>query len=147
MRITYNGDPALDRVFNRVMRSTTRNAASRKPFTPAVEVRTNGDEQLVVVDVPGVSRDGLEITCERGVLTIQGSRTFDAPDGEQIALGRAYGSFRQSIKLPRHVDGSRASAELADGVLTVRIPKEGKVAMKKVYIAVSDKAPEAETAA
>lgn len=147
MRITYNGDPALDRVFNRAMRSTTRNAASRKPYAPAVEMRTNGDELLVIVDVPGVSRDGLEITCERGVLTIQGTRAFDAPDGEQIALGRTYGSFRQSIKLPGHVDGSRALAELADGVLTVRIPKEPAATTQKVYIAVSDKDPGTETAA
>src|SRR6187549_3323602 len=98
MRATWNAISPIDRVFDDVMGSMLGTATSPRTFEPAVEVRTNDDEVVFLCDVPGIKNDELEITVENHVLTIRGARKFESKDGEQVMLGRAYGSFSRSFK-------------------------------------------------
>lgn len=135
MRVTWNDVSPIDRVFDDVMGTMVGTATSPRPFEPAIDVKANDDEVTFVCDVPGVKADDLDITVEEHVLTIKGKRDFENRDGDQVLLGRAYGSFSRAFRLPVSVDDDRLSAELADGVLTIHLPKHPKAKPKKIRVA------------
>jgi HSP20 family protein len=56
------------------------------------------------------------------------------PQDEQVMLGRAYGAFKRTFNLPEHLDEEKLEAQLADGVLTIRIPKHPKAKPRKIQI-------------
>jgi HSP20 family protein len=126
----------LDRMFDDVMGSTFGTATSSRAFNPGIDVRATDTEVALICDVPGVRQEDLEITLANRVLTIKGSRRFDSNAKQQVMLGRAYGSFSRSYELPEALDEEKLTAELADGVLTVRIPKAPKAQPRKIQIGV-----------
>ena len=134
MLTTWNAVSTLDRLFDDVMGSAFGTATSSRNFDPATDVRANDGEVVFVCDVPGVKQEDLEITLENHVLTIKGRRRFDGNDNEQVMLGRSYGAFSRSFTLPDSLDEDNLAAELADGVLTVRIPKHPKAKPRKILI-------------
>jgi len=124
----------LDRMFDDVMGSMLGTATSTRTFDPSVDVHASDDELVFVCDVPGIKQDDLEVTLENHVLTIKGTRKFDGKEDEQVMLGRAYGSFSRSYTLPEYVDDQNLAARLADGVLTIRIPKQARAKPRKIQI-------------
>jgi HSP20 family protein len=134
MLTTWNAVSTLDRMFDDVMGSAFGTATSNRTFNPAVDVRANDTEVVFTCDVPGVKQDNLDITLANHVLTIKGTRTFDSKENEQVVIGRSYGSFSLAYTLPDSLDEEKLSAELADGVLTVRIPKHPQAQPRKIQI-------------
>jgi HSP20 family protein len=134
MLATWNAVSTLDRMFDDVMGSAFGTATSNRTFSPAIDVRASDTEVALVCDVPGVKQEDLEITLANHVLTIKGARRFDTQDNEQVMLGRAYGSFSRSYTLPDTLDDEKLAAQLADGVLTIRIPKLPKAQPRKIPI-------------
>jgi HSP20 family protein len=132
----WNAVSTLDRMFDDVMGSAFGTATSNRTFNPAIDVRANDTEVALVCDVPGVRQEDLEITLANRVLTIKGTRRFESGQTEQVMLGRPYGSFSRSYTLPEALDEEKLAAELADGVLTVRIPKLPKAQPRKIEIGV-----------
>lgn len=123
----------LDRLFDDVM-SDVRGTASGATYSPAIDVRANDEEIVFVCDVPGVKQEDLEVTIDKGVLTIKGQRRYEGNEKDRVLLGRAYGSFARSFTLPEGVDADRMAAELADGVLTLRVPKQPKPQPRRITI-------------
>lgn len=134
MLSNWNAVTTLDRMLDDVMGSAFGTAMSPRTFTPTVDIRATEDDVAFVCDVPGVKRDDLEVTLENHVLTLKGNRKFDSRDNEQVVLGRSYGEFSRSFTLPDGLDEEQLSAELADGVLTVRIPRHPKAKPRKITI-------------
>jgi len=134
MLTTWDAVSTLDRMFDDVMGSMLGTATSTRTFDPSVDVHASDDEVVLVCDVPGIKQDDLQLTLENHVLTIKGTRRFDGKENEQVMLGRAYGSFNRSYTLPECVDDENLTARLADGVLTIRIPKQAKAKPKKIQI-------------
>src|SRR5438045_1718454 len=96
--------------------------AVRLVFTPRVDVLENGDELVLVADVPGVGPEDLDVRFENGELTLDARcapRSFGAR-----GLGEEYevGDYHRVFTLGDHIDGDRITAQLAQGVLTVRLP-------------------------
>jgi len=79
--------------------------------TPAIDVIESDDEILVLADVPGVKAGDLDVQFDKDLLTLVGKRE---------AAGIAY---KRTFALSRDVDAERIGAELADGVLTLHLPK------------------------
>jgi HSP20 family protein len=134
----------LDRMFDDVMGSAFGTATSNLTFNPAIDVRASDTEIALVCDVPGVRQEDLEITLANRLLTIKGTRRFDSSETQQVLLGRTYGSFSRSYTLPEALDEEKLVAELADGVLTVRIPKLPKAQPRKIQISVGSGAKQLE---
>jgi HSP20 family protein len=130
----WNAVATLDRMLDDVMGSAFGTAVNTRTFEPAIDVRTSESEVVVLCDVPGVKQDDLEITLENHVLTIKGARKFDSKENEQVMLGRAYGAFSKSFTLPDALDEENLSATLADGVLSIRIPKHAKAQPRRIQI-------------
>jgi HSP20 family protein len=127
---------AFDRLLDDVMGTSLGTATNRRTFVPDIDIFARDGQVEFVCDLPGVRREDLDLTVEGRVLTIKGLRKFDGDKGKdaQVVLGRSYGSFSRSFNLPNDLDTENLSAELADGVLTLRIPKHEKAKARKIAI-------------
>jgi HSP20 family protein len=134
MLTRWDAVSTLDRMFDDVMGSMLGTATSTRTFDPSIDVHASDDELVFVCDVPGIKQEDLEVTLENHVLSIKGARNFEGKDSEQVMLGRAYGSFSRAFTLPEYVDDENLTARLADGVLTIRIPKHAKAKPRKIQI-------------
>ncbi len=138
MTAVWNSFPMLDRLFDDVMTGVAGTSlgatAPVRGFAPAFDVRANEDEIVFTADVPGVKQEDLEITLDAGVLTIKGQRRYQGNGKDKVLLGRSYGSFAKSFTLPDTVDPEHLSADLADGVLTIRVAQQPKAKPRKITI-------------
>lgn len=94
-------------------------------FVPAVNTRESADAYTIELDVPGVSKEDIEITTEDNVLTISGERkqSQEVKDEDYYKVESVYGTFSRSFTLPEKVDVDKIHAESKNGVLEVVIPK------------------------
>lgn len=148
MTHAWNALPMLDRLLDDVMTGVGGTAfgapTATRSFSPAIDVRANEDEIVLVADVPGIKQEDLEITLDQGVLTIKGQRRYEGNGKEKVWLGRSYGAFERSFTLPDTVDPDRLSADLADGVLTVRVAQMPKAKPKRITISPRTATPQLE---
>lgn len=137
MLTTWNALPLIDRLFDDVMNDVAGTAlgpAAPTAFTPAIDVRSNDEEIVFECDVPGLKHEDLDVSIEASTLTIEGQRSYAGGEKDKVWLGRAYGAFHKSFTLPDLVDAERMSAELADGVLTIRVPKRPQAKPRRIEI-------------
>jgi HSP20 family protein len=105
--------------------------------TPSVDMHETDDEVMVTVEVPGVSRDDLDLMISSEGLVIRGETREGREDKRRDyrLVQSRYGSFARSVPLPPGLDLDRANARLKDGVLTVRFPKvDARPGMRRVPI-------------
>lgn len=142
MLSTWTAFPMLDRLFDDVMNEVSGAAfgtgRTHTTFVPAIDVRANDDEVVFVCDVPGMSHGDLELTLEGGVLTIRGHRRYEGGENERVWLGRSYGQFVRSFTLPEGIDADKLSADLSNGVLTIRLPKTPRARPRRIQIGCGD---------
>jgi HSP20 family protein len=105
-------------------------------FAPTFEVKETVDQFVIKADLPGVAEKALDINVHHGVLSVAGHRdSEERKDGETYALyERQFGSFTRSFQLPDTADGERIDAKLADGVLTLSIPKKAEAKPRKIEL-------------
>ncbi|RWA45725.1 heat-shock protein Hsp20 [Cupriavidus sp. UYMSc13B] len=94
---------------------------------PPVNVGMTEDSIEIVVFVPGVPANQLEVTVDKGLLTISGERAPVRPEGEAearpYAQERFSGSFRRVIELPQSADPDKVQARYANGCLSISVGK------------------------
>jgi HSP20 family protein len=138
MWTAWSAFPVLDRLFDDVMNgaggTALGTAAAEGTFSPAIDVRANDEEIVLACDVPGLRREDLDVTVASGTLTIKGQRRYVGGQKDRVWLGRRYGAFERTFTLPDHVDADAMTADLSDGVLTLRIPKKAVAKPRKVEI-------------
>jgi HSP20 family protein len=110
--------------------------ASGRSWAPAVDISERKDAYVVLVELPGVKRNDLEIAYQDGLLTIQGERGLapDSADEQLHVIERRYGLFRRSITLPQHVRADAIDASFEDGVLRVSVPKAEEAKPKRITV-------------
>lgn len=103
---------------------------------PCIDVSETDEAFELKAELPEVTKDGVRITMERGVLTLQGERKKPgAQDGRRIhRMERSYGRFVRSFTLPDMIDVPRATATFKDGVLHLRLPKMEKAKPKAIEV-------------
>lgn len=115
---------------------TQAGARPERDWIPAVDVREEAGRYVLIADIPGVDRKDIELTLEKGVLTISGERPAaeeNARDGYRHRE-RVLGSFARRFTLPDTVDTANISATVRDGVLEVGIPKQARPEPRKVTV-------------
>jgi HSP20 family protein len=135
MMTTLTAFPTLDRVFDEVLRSALRGGAGATTFPVATDILENNDSYTFQFDVPGVKIEDIEITLEKRVLAVHGERRLVGGENGKVTRGRPHGRFVISCALPDGIDGENLTADLADGVLTIRVPKPPKSQPRKIQIA------------
>ena len=107
-------------------------------WKPAVDIRETSDQYIVTAEVPGMSRQDLDILVHDGRVTISGVRRERTPQCEQYhRVERGHGSFSRTFQLPVPVDGERVTADLRDGVLTVVCPKAANGTARRIQVSSS----------
>lgn len=103
---------------------------------PALDVSENEHAVTVTAELPGMSKEQVNLTIEDGVLTIWGEkRSEDERKEEQFHVTeRSYGSFSRSITLPKGVDVEKAKANFENGLLRVVLPKQEEVKPRRLEI-------------
>ncbi len=111
-------------------------AFATEAWTPAVDVREENGAYVVECDIPGVDSKDVEVTLDKGVLSISGERKEEKrEEGETWhRVERFSGSFSRRFSLPDTVDTSAAEASMNDGVLVIRIPKSEKSVGRRIEI-------------
>ena len=101
-----------------------------------VDVREDEDRYTIEANLPGVDKDGVEVTFEDGVLTIEGEvRRDDERQGANFHLReRCVGKLSRSFRLPAEADSETVKATLADGVLTVTVDKAEAHKPRKIAV-------------
>ena len=102
----------------------------------AGELEETGKDMLVRIELPGLDKDDCQIRIEGNVLYLSGEKRFEREtnDSTYHVMERAYGAFHRSIPLPRNVNIDKAEATFKNGVLTVRLPKEGSDQARSIAV-------------
>ena len=102
---------------------------------PSTNLLDNGNELLVVSEVPGMSEKDINVSLNQDILTISGERKIEVPKGyEVLRRERADVKFSRSFKLPSKVDPEKAKATFKDGILTVQIAKAPEAQPRKITV-------------
>jgi len=97
------------------------------------------DDVVLRFDLPGIDPDSIEVTVDRGVLSVTARREEQYAEGERpFVRERVMGSFTRRVYLPEHLDSEHIDAAYANGVLTVRIPVLEKARPRKIEIQRAD---------
>jgi HSP20 family protein len=101
---------------------------------PAADVYSHEKEYVIMLDLPGIERDTLDIGIDENRLTIRGKRTLENQEGQRVE--RPHGSFLRRFGVPAIVDQKAITAEYKDGVLRVRLPKRKEQKSRRLEIKV-----------
>ena len=106
----------------------------RRFVAPEVNIFETKDEYVLEAEMPGVSKQGLEITLEGNVLTLVGRRSDPLPAGEAVYRESRPVDYRRVFELDPAVDGDKISAKVEEGVLTLSLPKSERVKPRKISV-------------
>jgi HSP20 family protein len=102
---------------------------------PSLNVYDDGQRFLVRAELPGVSKESLEITAEGEELTLSGERTWAVPDGASEHRREAWsGKFRRTVTLPQLFDAEKIEAKYENGVLEIALPRHQSVTPRKISV-------------
>ena len=114
-----------------------RNAVQRRAeqfVTPVASVVEDGDAYLLKVEMPGVNKEGLEISVENNELRIIGRRSLPEIEGTPIHRESRTENFRRVFELDPSIDTSKISAHIEQGILTLRLPQAEQVKPRKIAV-------------
>jgi HSP20 family protein len=106
-------------------------------WAPAIDVYETASSFVVTAEVPGLSREQVDLAFEDRRLTIRGQRSDRAAAGDVLhfhQVERGFGSFTRTFEFADKIDIEQVSADLADGVLTVTLPKVPPPPARKIQV-------------
>ena len=106
----------------------------RSFVTPPANILANEQEYLLEVEMPGVNKNGLEVTIEGNDLTLIGRRPTQTTEGEICHCESAFADYRRVFELGPDVDTSTIRAEMDQGVLKLHLPKSEKAKPRKIQV-------------
>jgi len=120
---------------NEQTRVATQEQTPQRAVLPAVDVYEDDAGITLLADMPGVSRDLLELKVEGDALSIEGGVRAPTPDGlEPVYAEVRVPRYRRTFTLSRELDSARIDASLKDGVLTLRIPKQAHAQPRRIEV-------------
>jgi len=106
-----------------------------KMYVPAVDILETAEAVHVLAEMPGVSRDGVEVNLEDGTLTIRGAMGPSGHDGEKILLQEfEAGHYLRKFTVAETIDQEQIQARMADGVLTLVLPKVAPARPRRIEV-------------
>jgi HSP20 family protein len=105
-------------------------------WAPPIDVFETAERYVIAAEVPGLSREQIELAMEDSRLTIRGQRTEapPSPDAHYHQVERGHGAFSRTFEFADKIDPERITADLADGVLTVSLPKVTPPPARKIEV-------------
>ncbi|MBI3839507.1 MAG: Hsp20/alpha crystallin family protein [Planctomycetia bacterium] len=126
---------ATDINVNQTEENRAERARTGQYYRPHVDILEEGDELVLVADMPGVKSDAIEIDFQDGVLTIEGSVEPRYDDKVNFLLCEyGIGDFYRTFRVSEQIDSNRIHAEYGNGVLTVHLPKVEEAKPRKIMV-------------
>jgi HSP20 family protein len=107
---------------------------SEQFVAPTGSVMDDADSYLLQVEMPGVNKEGIEVSLEDNELTIVGRRSLRTVDGTLIHRESRQENFRRTFELDPSIDGNKIIAKVEQGILTLTLPKAEHVKPKKISV-------------
>lgn len=125
-------DSLFDRFFDRTGDEQERSAV----WSPRTDLVEKDNAFHLRLDVPGMTKDDININLQNGTLTVSGERTSErTEEGEEyVRVERAFGTFHRTFRLPEAVDEENIEAAYEDGVLTINVPKTEESTRRQIEI-------------
>ncbi|MGC4044388.1 MAG: Hsp20/alpha crystallin family protein [Armatimonas sp.] len=123
----------LNRLFEGAQSTDSR---ADRSWAPAVDVAETEDALYVRAEVPGMSRDDIDIELSGETLTLRGERKFESEDKKDnfVRIERRYGKFSRSFTLATPIQIDKVSANYRDGILEIVLPKSEETKPRKVQV-------------
>lgn len=109
-------------------------ATSAHGWAPAVDLCETAEAFIITAELPGLSRDQIRVDVRDGRLTLQGRRDARITCDHYHQVERGHGEFSRTFALPPTIDADHISADLADGILTVIVPKTPEAGPRRVDV-------------
>jgi HSP20 family protein len=115
-------------------KAVAKNQTERRYAAPDVNIFETKDEYVLEAEMPGVSKDGLEITLEGNVLTLVGRRSDETPTGDAVYRESRPADYRRVFELDPAIDAEKINARVDQGVLRLTLPKAERVKPRKIAV-------------
>jgi len=115
--------------------SETERIRDRTCFVPRADVYETEENVFVVVDMPGVNEENIDITLENNILTINGNTTLESPADYSLAFAEFEpGDFERSFRITDRINREGIQANYKDGVLRLTLPKAEEAKARKISV-------------
>jgi len=112
----------------------TNGTLERSYTAPDVNIYETAEGYVIEAEMPGVAKDGIEVTLENNELTFTGHRAEEKSPGNVLYRESRGADYRRVFELDPAVDTEKISAEMRQGILTLHLPKEERVKPRKIEI-------------
>jgi HSP20 family protein len=123
----------FDRLANQLLGSSM--GTTNRPAVMPMDAWRQGDRFVIEFDLPGVSRDSIDIDVERNVLTVKAERVAGNGDWQRLASERTHGQFSRQLVLGDNLDLTKIEAGYDNGVLRLVVPVAEKAKPRRIEIA------------
>ncbi len=136
-RSLLNINDDLDRMFEEFM-STRILEPTNMEISPRVNVEENDNEWILTAELPGVTKDDIELNFRDNILTLSGEKKIEKEDKKKNYhhIERSYGRFSRSFAINSSIVTDKIEAKFKDGILTVVLPKAEEEKPKLIDIKV-----------
>jgi HSP20 family protein len=125
----------VDQLRRRMFGAMDPGFSASDPSWPRTTITDTGDALVLVADLPGIKDSDVQLTLEQEQLTLAGERKVQVPPGHAVHRQERRGAkFSRTFNLPFKVDADALTADLKDGVLTVRLPKAPEAQPRKIAV-------------
>ncbi len=130
-----NTDQKLESQTKRELETREEKTLPGKFYVPYTDIYETEQALIVVMDMPGVDKQNVEVKLEKHVLSIEGRIDFSKYEGlSPVYTEYNVGHFSRSFSIPREIDGGGISAEMADGVMTLKLPKAKEATPRRIAV-------------
>jgi HSP20 family protein len=114
---------------------TVNNHAAREDYVaPNVNIFETQEGYVLEAEMPGVGKEGLDVTLEGTEITITGRRSPETVTGQPLFRERNTSDYRRVFELDPAIDTAKVSAKITQGILTVTLPKSERVKPRKIAV-------------
>jgi HSP20 family protein len=127
----------INRILEREFDQAGASSAATADWIPPADIEEYADRFVLKLDVPGVDVAAIDITLDKGVLSVSGERARATDDKaiERTRSERPYGRFHRRFTLPDTVDAANVQATGRNGIVEVTIPKQPKAQPRRIQVA------------
>jgi HSP20 family protein len=134
--VAYLNREPFSRFFESFLNEAQGEEVSNRTWVPPVDIQETADGYRLQAELPGLTKEDINITLENNLLRLSGERKFerDAKKENFQRIERTYGAFTRAFALPQQVNSEGVQASFENGVLTITVPKAEQAKPRKIAI-------------
>jgi HSP20 family protein len=126
---------SIDKTKSEIVEGRVERTRDRRVFSPRTDIIEDGNQYLIVADIPGCNEKKVNITLEKNVLTINATTTSDFPVGKTLILTEfGVGDYYRSFVISDQIDREKIEAKVKNGVVRLILPKAGPAKNQRISI-------------